>query len=343
MTVSGPAKPCPRCNTLLPMNAMFCGTCGLRLTPAPGPAGAAGAPPMIESGAPAANPQAPPGWVPGQPGYSPAPAGFSQQNQPGFPPQGPAGFPSQSQPGVPAQNQPAFPPPGPAGFVSQSQPGFAPQGPGGFAPPAQPGGYSGPPVAGGPMPAVPPRRPKLWLIVTLVVVVVLVGGGAAGFFLLRGHKSPAPGQPGVTDQRQGLPANVPLPAGVSFQLKDTKTFSPPGPGLGTANINKWVWTIGSPNTPTALGQYYQDNLPPKGWGNIKKSSSKEVTQRIGCQGNQVLVMQASTSYVSTSASGKVTNVTAPAGGAVLVINLAQSDNPLLVQALCSGAITLPNQ
>lgn len=193
------------------------------------------------------------------------------------------------------------------------------------------------------MPAAPPRRPKLWLIVTLLVVVVLVGGGAAGFFLLRSHKSTPSGQPGVTDQRQGLPASVPLPDGVSFQLKNTKTFSPPGPGLGTANVDEWVWTVGSPNTPTALGQYYQDNLPPKGWSNIRKSSSKEVTQRIGCQGNQVLMMQASTTYVSTNASGKVTTVTAPSGGSVLVINLTQSDNPLLVQALCSGAITLPNQ
>lgn len=193
------------------------------------------------------------------------------------------------------------------------------------------------------MPAAPAWRPKLWLIVTLVVVVVLVGGGAAGFFLLRSHKSPTSGQPGVTDQRQGLPANIPLPNGVSFQLKNAKTFSPPGPGLGTANVNEWVWTIGSPNTPTALGQYYQDNLPPKGWSNIRKSSSKEITQRTGCQGNQVLMMQASTTYVSTDASGKVTNVTAPAGGSVLVIDLTQSDNALLGQALCSGAITIPNQ
>ena len=197
--------------------------------------------------------------------------------------------------------------------------------------------------AGGPVPVARSRRPKLWLIVTLLVVVVLVGGGVAGLLLLRSPKPAASGQPGVTDQRQGLPASVPLPAGVSFQLKDTKTFSPPGPALGTANIHEWVWTIGSPNTPTALGQYYQDNLPPKGWSNIRKSSSKEVTQRTGCQGNQVLMMQASTTYVSTTASGKVTTVTAPAGGSVLVINLAQSDNPLLAQALCSGAITFPNQ
>ncbi len=81
MAVSGPTKQCPRCNTLLPADATFCGTCGLHLTSSPPPAGAGGF--QTTTGF---APAAPPGWPQGQAGFPPpGQAGFTPQGQPGAP------------------------------------------------------------------------------------------------------------------------------------------------------------------------------------------------------------------------------------------------------------------
>ncbi len=111
MSFSGPTKTCPRCNTVLPAQAAFCGTCGLQF--------AASAPP----GAPPAG------------GYSAGPTQYAGQGSPG-------GWQPQGQPasGGYAPPPPGFPPPA-------GQPGFSPAGQPGYAP--YPGAVAAPPRKGG--------------------------------------------------------------------------------------------------------------------------------------------------------------------------------------------------
>lgn len=82
MSFSGPTKYCPRCNTLLPAQAPFCGTCGLQFSAPSGPG--AGSAPYGGQGAPGGWPQSQPGYPPpAQPGYGgyppgqPGPAGYA--------------------------------------------------------------------------------------------------------------------------------------------------------------------------------------------------------------------------------------------------------------------------
>jgi hypothetical protein len=94
MSFGGPSKTCPRCNTVLPAQATFCGTCGLQFpasTPSAPPAGNYGSAPYGAPGAPGSFPPS------AQQGYPP-PAG-----QPGYPPPGsapayPGGYPPPGQP-----------------------------------------------------------------------------------------------------------------------------------------------------------------------------------------------------------------------------------------------------
>ena len=89
MSVSGPTKPCPRCNTQLPLAAAFCGVCGWSFS---APAGAAPAPvASVVQSIPGSGPQSPPAPalaplqppqpvlavypLPGQPGAAGVPPG----------------------------------------------------------------------------------------------------------------------------------------------------------------------------------------------------------------------------------------------------------------------------
>lgn len=107
MSVAGPSKTCPRCNTVLPAQATFCGTCGWQFA--------------------AQTPSVPPG------GYAPNP----------YTPSGPGGYPPPAQPGYPPPGAPgSFPPAQPGGFSNYGAPGapgMAPY-PGAYAPPPKKGG-----------------------------------------------------------------------------------------------------------------------------------------------------------------------------------------------------------
>jgi hypothetical protein len=108
MAFAGPSKTCPRCNSVVPASATFCGTCGLQFPASPAPE----APP-------------PGSFAPTQVGAPPAPAGWPQ-SQPGYPPPG-------SQPGYPGQPG-SYPPPAQPGFGAYGAPG-QPAYPGVFPPP----------------------------------------------------------------------------------------------------------------------------------------------------------------------------------------------------------------
>lgn len=189
-----------------------------------------------------------------------------------------------------------------------------------------------------PPPAPPAKRSKLWIIIAIIVLLVVIGGGAtAGILLLKKGNTSTQQTPGATVDRHGLPTSVPLPNGAVFQLQDSRQFTQAG--LGTASIAQWVWTVDKPNDPAALSTYYQNQLPGKGWSGIKNSTgSNDTTQVLGCQNTQALLAQAG---LTTQANGNT--ITAPAGGSVLELDLVSSNNPVLIQAICTGAVSPTNQ
>lgn len=94
MSFGGPSKSCPRCNTVLPASATFCGTCGYQFsapsTPAAPPASDFGGPTQYVGPAAQGNyapSSAPPYAPPGQPGYG----AYPPQGQPAYPGYQPAG------------------------------------------------------------------------------------------------------------------------------------------------------------------------------------------------------------------------------------------------------------
>lgn len=305
MSVAGPTKTCPRCNTVLPMQATFCGTCGWQF--------AASAP----SAPPAGN------YAPTQYAGSGAPGGYPPPAQPGYPPSGaPGSFPSAAQPGYPPPAMPgSFPPAGQPGYGAYGAPGQPPY----------PGAY--PPPGG-----VPPKKGGAGrAIILLLVLVVLVGGGAAAWFLFL-----SPGSPNSPlFDRHGLQSNVPLPGNVAFKLKKTFTSTDSDTHL-TISADAWGWTVGGSNAVT-VQKFYKDNLGKNGWTKINAfngdTGQKDVS---ACQGKQVLIIGASDSKLeATDDNGKVTDtITAPSGGSALITEVSSSET--LVALLCSGS-GLPNQ
>jgi hypothetical protein len=190
-----------------------------------------------------------------------------------------------------------------------------------------PGGFAPPPKKGGAGKA----------IILVLVLVVLVGGGAAAWFL---YLSPSSPNSPLFD-RHGLQSNVPLLNGTTFKLK--KSFSDTDPDTKTTvSADAWAWTVGGSN-PTAVQQFYKDNLGKNGWGKIKTENGDNGEKEVlACQGGQILIVVASTKLEITDENGKVTDtIDGPAGGSAYATELSSS--PVLVQLLCSDTPTLPNQ
>jgi len=302
MSASGPTKPCPRCNTPLPAGVAFCGTCGWQFS-APSSAG---------QNAPL------PGTGYTFPPTEPGPMGSWTQNWPDTLPPGQTGFAPQGQAGFSPPARPEFAPPGPAAFAPQGQAGFAPQGQPNYV---APGGVGAPP---------PAKRSKTTLIVIIAILaVLLVGSGTAGAIIFS-HKSssnsastPTTNPAGPGFDRHGLPQNVPLPNEISFQTRHNSS------ALG-ATVDTWYWTVASPDDPATAQQFYQNNLPNNGWNHITKIPG---TNFLGaCQGNQVLLVDASKKLPGGGKNGSTLN--APSGGSALGIGLTSDQT--LVRTLCQS-------
>jgi hypothetical protein len=100
MSFGGPSKSCPRCNTVLPAQATFCGTCGFQFSAPATP----GVPPASNYGAPTqyAGPGAPGSWPQSQPQ-----PGYAPPSQPGYGSYSPAGQPGYpGYPGAPVMTPP---------------------------------------------------------------------------------------------------------------------------------------------------------------------------------------------------------------------------------------------
>lgn len=301
MTYGSPTKNCPRCNTLLPAQAPYCGTCGMQFS-APG-AGAPGASSGTNYGAPQYGGQgAPGGWPQSQPTYQ----------TPSQPTYQPASQPTYQPPSQPWQSaQPGYPP----GYAPQGQPG-----PDAYAPAAV---------------LAPPRKGGSGkLIAIILIAVIVVGGGIGGFLYFRSHTT-SPSSP--LFDRHGLQSNVPLPDNVTFVSMKTITETSGGISL---TINEWIWTVSS-SAPSSVQQYYQNQLPSNGWTQVQTSGSTSDTLDVsGCQSNQVLFVGASLHLQDSNAQGTPTGtVDAPQGGTAL--GIALSSNPEIVQLLCAGTQPTP--
>src|SRR5579885_3562773 len=79
MSFGGPTKYCPRCNTLLPVQATVCSTCGLQFSAPSGQGSGYGAAPYGGQSGPSGWPQSQPAGYPppAQPGYG----GYTPQGQ----------------------------------------------------------------------------------------------------------------------------------------------------------------------------------------------------------------------------------------------------------------------
>lgn len=168
--------------------------------------------------------------------------------------------------------------------------------------------------------------------IALLLLAALIVGGAAAC----GQTSPAasastptraaaPTTP--TLDRHGLPANIPLPNGVTFvrMLTVTKTSG--------ETDNEWLWTVASPNDPPAVQSFYQNNLPTNGWTNLQSGPNSTGALVVGgCQNGAILGALIETAIPVGDNQGNVTTVTAPAGGSAL--ELITTTDAAVVAANC---------
>lgn len=247
MSLSGPTKACPHCNTLLPAQAAFCGSCGLHFSAPSGPAAASA------SSGPAA-------------------------------------------PGVWPQSQPTAQAP-----VQPQQPAMS-----GYPLPGQPGAAGYAPVAAAPRPMR--GIPGKLLAVILVAAVLTIG--IPGYIILGGH-----GGSGLLADRHGMPSNVPVPSGATFKVS-----------TDVSGTKEWYWTVDSPNTPTALRDFYQSNLSSNGWTKIQTDGDASDYDVSGCQDNQLVFVSMATFAIDVhGAQGSdPRTISGPPGGSAMRI-LVSSD------------------
>ena len=320
MSGGGPSKYCPRCNTQLPAQAMFCSTCQYQFAPVPGTAYGS-------------SPDA--AWAPTQ-------AVSPPQGQSSYSPQGQTPFPPQGQPNYPPQMQPNYPPQGPTSYSPQGQPAYPPQGQTNYSPQGQPAyppqiqpGYAPFPSPGA---ATQKGGGAGKFIIIALVVVVLVGGGAAAWFLYLN-----PGRcSGPLFDAHSLPSSVPLPSGCAFDAHPATQTTTGTRGAKTTS-DAWLWAVNS-NDQAGVQTFYLNNLPGKGWANPKAVNSKDGKEVIVCQGNQLLLISTGQQGTVRNSDGTTMNFTAPSGGTLLGISLVTADNAqaqLGIQFLCTGQLPTP--
>lgn len=257
MTSSGPTKACPRCNSVLPAQATFCGACGWQFSAPAGPPAAS---------APAGGPTAPGAWP-------------------------------QSQPTAQAPVQPQ--PPAMPGYPLPGQLGAA--------------GYA--PVAAAPRPWQGVSKKLLAVIVIAAVLTI----GVPGYFIFGGHVGSS-----LFVDRHGMPGNIPLPSGATFKVS-----------TGVSGTKEWYWTVESPNTPTALRDFYQSNLSSNGWTKIQTDGDASDYDVSGCQSNQLVFVSMATFAIDVhGAQGSdPRTISGPSGGSAMRI-LVSSD-PTDLSNYCS--------
>lgn len=301
MAVSGNSKICPRCNTVLPASASFCGSCGYPLASSPdAPQGTS----SIPDDAPTqySQPDAP--FAPGN--------AANQESGPGAA----EGWPQQS------------------GDQPLSQQGFEPQNPPGSIPPPPPPPAQAEQASYPAAPrAAPPRRrdARKWIAAALVAAIVIAGASAAWFLYLSPSRCSGP-----LFDRHGLQSNVPLPSNCAY--KSRRTFRSAPSAIPQVQAEEWFWTVDKPGDVAAIQQFYDTHLASNGW--IEKhpsalsSSDPRAKSIYACQGNQVLFIVTAPKIPVTDNRGNITfTLEAPPGGSALALALTTSRS--FYQTVCS--------
>jgi hypothetical protein len=299
MAVSGDSKTCPRCNTLLPAAAAFCGNCGYQFA---GSADSASqeTPPISGEDTPTLPDRSNAAFTPDEPvtlyGGLGTSAGEQQQasSQPIY------------QAGDEPQNQPDYPPPPPPVYPSY-------------------------PMATG---AVTPRRGGVgkWIAAALALVIVVAGGTAAWFLYLSPSRCSGP-----LFDRHGLQSNVPLPNNCSYMNKRTFVSAPSA--IPQVTADEWFWTVDKPGDVNAIQQFYDSHLASNGWVEKHPSalSSSDPTAKAiyACQGNQALFIEAAPKIPITTSEGRIDfTLQGPPGGSALAMAITSS--PSFLKTVCSG-------
>ncbi len=220
---------------------------------------------------------------------------------------------------VPAQNA--------TSGAYQAQPPYTPAGQQPYGPPAQqpPPGPPGAPYAGsrqgksvqaaplGYFDEPPPKR-SFWRSFTGVSLIIflllmVVGVSAFGIYFYPQLCS--------AQQRNGLPQDIPLPCGVTFQAHlDRSASGTTGPGS-----LEWAYTVDG-QSPAQIATFYQNNLPGDGWTLPSSIQDPQDHAIAACQGQTVALIRG---QQGTVPEGNFT-FTAPPGGSVLLIITAPLKN-----------------
>lgn len=146
--------------------------------------------------------------------------------------------------------------------------------------------------------------------------------------------------------RHGLPTNVPLPDGVSFNEQSVYVlYNVANVHTSTVTIGcygrptnaTWIWTVASPGNSTSIDQMYISTLPTKGWSFVHSWAGCLGGNPVvsACQGSgsqqQVLLISIGTSLtVINPQATPVTTVNAPSGGAVLAFAILPAEHGQII-------------
>jgi len=165
--------------------------------------------------------------------------------------------------------------------------------------------------------------------------------------LVVGGPAPAANAPASAVDRHGLPASIPLPAGVSFAGVHQSTQMPDMQYHSTIRLDTWGWTV-SRTAPEALRKFYEANLSKNGWTHLQGQTAMgnpytDARHLTACQSGQVLLITTSGAKLNTIAIGGQASptgqgtpasatITPPHGGTALVIQI--DGNPQEAQIAC---------
>jgi hypothetical protein len=146
--------------------------------------------------------------------------------------------------------------------------------------------------------------------------------------------------------RHGLPMNVPLPDGISFNAQsvyvlynvaNVHTSSVTIGCYGRPTNATWIWTVASPANPTSIDQMYVGILASKGWSFVHSWAGCLGGNPVvsACEGSgsqqQVLLISIGTSLtVVNIQTTPVTTVNAPSGGTVLAIAIVPAEHGQII-------------
>src|SRR5437588_3838151 len=188
------------------------------------------------------------------------------------------------------------------------------------------------------------RQISLRAIITLGIVLLISLTTACGTSGPSGSATPTSSaptpSPTASIDRHGLPDNVPLPNGVTFKSKNVYVPFSTGPVhlsnfsadcISIPTNNTWVWTVPSPSGPTQTQQFYQTNLPAKGWTSTRTHAACKGGNPVisGCQGtntSQILLVEIGSTITLTDEQGHPTStIVVLNGGTALAIALVPNE------------------